>query len=218
MRKTPILILVAAVSSALVGCGGANDQSHPLSSSGNAAAVVKKEAPRKVAPLQHGQAVPDVEFVNQDGRKVKLSDYRGKIVIMTFIYTRCNLPTMCPMITAKFKEAQEVIAQRKLSPVQFVTISFDVNHDKPEALKEFAGRYRAEFSNWDFVSGKAEEIGPLARALSVYYRQDQEGVFDHNIITAIIDGKGIFRDDFFGAEWDVKEFIAVVESLVKENK
>lgn len=170
-----------------------------------------------VRPLAHGEKIPDAVLFNQDGETITLSSYRGSVLVLTFIYTRCNMPSMCPLVTAKFKELQSDLAKRKIDGARFLTVSFDGGYDKPEALKEFARRYKADFATWDFAGGKPEDVGPLAKAFNIYYRQSQEGIFDHNIIVAIVDRKGVFRDDFFGADWDVEEAASVIAALAEER-
>ncbi|MCI0524842.1 MAG: SCO family protein, partial [Acidobacteria bacterium] len=89
-----------------------------------------------------GTATPDFTLVNQDGRKINFNQYRGKALIMTFIYTRCPLPDYCPLMTQNFvtinRELQNNPSLRDKTHLLSVTV--DPDYDKPKVLREYGAR------------------------------------------------------------------------------
>lgn len=168
-------------------------------------------APPAAAPLKPGEPVPDAPLVNQEGRRISLSDFKGRTLVLTFIYTRCNVQTMCPMATRRLQEVQAVARRRNLD-VHFLVVSFDPE-DRPDMLLDYARRHDVDLSNWDFATGSPEVVGPLARTLNTYYRRTAGAVFEHNIVVSLVDARGILRDDFFGADWDPEELVRALSAL-----
>jgi len=165
--------------------------------------------PAGPAPLKPGEPIPDAPLVTQDGRAVHLSDFKGETLVLSFIYTRCNMSTMCPMATRKLREAQASARNNKME-VRFLVVSFDPE-DSPEVLRAYAQRQEVDLSNWDFATGSSEVVGPLARRFSTYYRRTPGGAYEHNINVAIVDSHGKFRDEFFGTDWDVQDFLRAIK-------
>jgi protein SCO1/2 len=165
--------------------------------------------PAGPVPLKPGEPIPDAPLVTQDGRTVHLSDFRGRTLVLAFIYTRCNMTTMCPMATRKLREAQ-ALARKNRMDVHFLVVSFDPE-DTPEVLREYAWRHEVDLSTWDFATGSSEVVGPLARLFNTYYRRTPGGSYEHNINVTIVDPRGKYRDEFFGTEWDTNEFLRAIK-------
>src|SRR5262249_17306716 len=113
---------------------------------------------------EKGDAVPDFRFRNQDGREIHLGQFRGKNLLITFIYTRCPFPNFCPLVTRNFATInRQLSADPKLKgKTHLLCVSFDPEHDTPERLKAYGEEYigsdaKTVFANWDFaVTGKQE--------------------------------------------------------------
>lgn len=173
----------------------------------------EKTASVPVNTLKEGETLPDAKLVNQDGREFRLSDLRGSVVVLSFIYTNCNLASMCPMAASRLAEAQELLSKAGATGVRFVLVSFDPERDTPEKLKEFASRYQVDLSTFWFATGPSEVVGPLARNLNNLYRKSAPGEYDHTIVVALFDADGVLRDDFFGTGWEMGDFVASVKAL-----
>jgi protein SCO1/2 len=97
--------------------------------------------------LKPGEPVPDNAFVDQDGKKRQFANFKGTPVVMTFIYTKCPLPTFCPLMDRHFAALQKPLkADPALAKVHLVTVSFDPATDTPPVLKrtrKTRGRSRA---------------------------------------------------------------------------
>lgn len=111
--------------------------------------------------------IPDTPVVDQYGHKLKFySDLvKGKTVAINFIFTNCL--TVCPMLTAIFRKAQQDLAEHAGRDVYFISISVDPVNDRPENLKEYTAKFEAG-PGWIFVTGKKSEIDRLVKALGAY--------------------------------------------------
>jgi protein SCO1/2 len=119
--------------------------------------------------LQPGDTIPDGDFVDQSGRKVTLSAFRGSTVVLTFIYTRCPLPTFCPMMDRHFVAIQERMRDDPLlKKVHLVTITFDPAYDTPAVLKKHARELNADLNRWTFLTGEPEAIEKFGGRFGVF--------------------------------------------------
>jgi len=89
-------------------------------------------------------ALPDVSLVDQDGKPLRLADYRGKAVALTFVFTRCPLPDFCPLMMKKFAAAHAALAREPdlAERTRLLTVSFDPGHDTPDVLRAYGARSR----------------------------------------------------------------------------
>ncbi|MBI3083849.1 MAG: SCO family protein [Candidatus Omnitrophica bacterium] len=157
----------------------------------------------------------DFRLINQEGRPVRLSDLRGKAVLVSYIFTRCPMPTMCPLVTSKMKQVQAAVNGTLKDRVVLVSISFDPAYDTPEVLKEYGERYGADFSNWQFLTGDAAEIQAAAQDANVIYEDMGEGNFTHNMNTVLVAPDGTVRQRFHGSGWKVHEVMEGIQEVVR---
>lgn len=141
---------------------------------------------------QKGETVPDFALTNQDGRRIHLNDFRGKVVLVSFIYTRCPLPTFCPRLNQNFEQVQKSLSDNPavLEKTVFLSISFDPQHDTPVTLKHYAALYRKPAAgrmapNWQFAVPDAKDLPDLAQFLGLVYEPDQ-GQIVHSLSTTVI--------------------------------
>lgn len=169
-------------------------------------------------PLRPGEPLPDTWLVDPDGRKFRTSELKGNVVVLSFFYTHCELPSGCPMTTAKLVHASEAVQRHEVQGVRFLMVSFDTERDRPERLREYASRYEADSTLFQFAAGGAEAIRSLSLALNTFYRPGSPGVFDHNIVVSVVDREGILRRTFSGTEWTVEELISSIERLAGASR
>ncbi|PIQ84317.1 MAG: hypothetical protein COV75_02690 [Candidatus Omnitrophica bacterium CG11_big_fil_rev_8_21_14_0_20_63_9] len=156
-------------------------------------------------------------LVDQDSQSVHLSDFRGKAVLVSYIFTRCPMPTMCPLVTSKMAQVQAAVNKTLKNQVVLVSISFDPAYDTPEVLKEYGQRYGADFSNWRFLTGDAAEIQAAAQDANVIYEDMGEGNFTHNMNTVLIAPDGTVRQRFHGSGWKVDEVVSGIRAAVTQR-
>jgi protein SCO1/2 len=189
------------------------------------AVVGKGEMPAPLTPDQMitarvfrtGEIFPDESLLNQDGTAVRLSSFRGKVLALTFIYTRCPLPDFCIRMSNQFARIQKSLKGDGSMNGRWhlLSVSFDPKFDRPPVLKRYAAEYGADFSSWDFVTDP-DTAGPvirrLADGLGLEYSED-EGLIDHNLRTVLIDTEGKLVKVITGNEWKPEEVAAEIRRL-----
>ena len=166
--------------------------------------------------LRPGETVPDVVFVDQDGRKRPFASFRGSTVVLTFIYTRCPMPTFCPLMDRHFADIQaELETQPALGGVRLVSVSFDPATDTPEVLKSYATRLGADPKRWSFLTGDRDSIDQFAArfGVSVVRELNDQGDITHTLRTAIVDGDGQLFKVYVGNSWTPDQVIADLKQL-----
>jgi protein SCO1/2 len=159
--------------------------------------------------LHPGEALPDVTLVNQAGETVRLSDYRGRALALTFIFTRCPLPDFCPLMMKNFAAVEaSLVGDTKLrGRTHLLTVSFDTEHDTPEVLRAYGEPWQKTeppFTHWELASGTEEAIQTLGAALGLDYFEEERS-FTHNLRTAVIDPEGKLHRLHLGNEWSPDE-------------
>jgi len=166
----------------------------------------------KATQLLHpGDTVPDGAFVDQNGRKTTLNKFRGSTVVLTFIYTRCPLPTFCPMMDRHFVTIQERLkADASLKHVHLVTVSFDPQRDTPSVLRSHAKELGSDLARWTFLTGDVKAIDDFAGrfGVSVVRNPNDERDITHNLRTAIIGPDGSVKKIYTGNEWTPDEVLS----------
>ncbi len=160
--------------------------------------------------LQPGETVPDGEFVSQSGRKETMQSFRGSTVVLTFIYTRCPLPTFCPMMDRHFVTLQEHMkTDPALKKVHLVTVSFDPVRDTPAVLRAHAKELMADLSTWTFLTGKPQAIDDFASKFGVFVvrNPNDERDITHNLRTAVIGPDGVIKKIYTGNEWTPEDIL-----------
>jgi len=102
---------------------------------------------------QVGNVVPDFALTDQDGKRINLKDYRGKALAITFIYSRCPLPTYCILMSKNFSDAANQLKQNPemKDKIRLLSVSFDPNTDTPEKLKQYGQSYQGKDAKPDFT-------------------------------------------------------------------
>lgn len=143
--------------------------------------------PRRVLAI--GEPVPDFKLTNQKRRQVSLSDLRGKVVAINFVYTSCALPNFCLRTANNFGVLQQRFKARLGRDLLLLTVTFDPVHDTPEVLAEYAKRWQADPATWHFLTGPVRDVQSFCHLFGVDFFPD-EGLMNHSLHTAIIDRQG----------------------------
>jgi len=172
-------------------------------------AVVLPETPL-AAGIAVGAVVPDCALVDQSGRQFRLSDFKGRTLAFTFIFTRCPLPDFCPRMNEQFSAAQRELAGGPSANWHLLSISIDPSYDTPERLAAYAPRFQADAARWTFATGEADEIGKLAGAFGL--QTMREGAeLNHTLRTVVLDPACRVQTIFPGNEWKPDEFIDAIK-------
>jgi protein SCO1/2 len=136
-------------------------------------------------------SISDFAFVNQFSDTISQSDYEGNIYLANFVFTTC--PTICPVMTYNMRRVQQKLAQYP----NFKILSHTVfpKYDTPEVLLEYANMMEADLSNWNFVTGKREDIYSIANSYFVNVMEDStaQGGFLHSEYFVLVDKEGRIR-------------------------
>ncbi len=167
-----------------------------------------------------GDVVPDFKLRNQDGRAIHLGQFKGKAVLITFIYTRCPLPDFCPRVTRNFAVIDKELAATPAlyGKTHLICISFDPEHDTPERLRAYGATYIGSdasraFAHWDFaVAGKAELL-EMAKFFDVGITYGADETITHTLSTTLIGPDGKVVRFYPGNEWTAEQILADVKQL-----
>lgn len=171
-------------------------------------------APAAASPL--GKEVPDFHLINQDGKTIHLHQYRGKALLLTFIYTRCPLPDYCPRTTRNFAQIlQQVRADPKLaSGTHLLSISIDPDYDQPAVLHDYGLRLAGTahpFSDWEFAAGTPEQVKQTAEFFGLKY-WTEKGQIVHTLVVALVGPDGNVAHLYPGNDWPLAQVVADLKS------
>jgi protein SCO1/2 len=159
-----------------------------------------------------GVRVPDFTLMDQTGKAVRLSQFRGKPVAVTFAYTRCPDATACPMTMAKFAKLNAAIAGKDVGRLLVVTV--DPETDTPAVLADFATRIGADPARWKFLTGDPRLLARVAETFGVLYYPER-GQILHQQAVAVVDPQGRLASITYGSDWQPEQ---IVQELEKARK
>ena len=155
-----------------------------------------REAALRTSQAAIGRKVGDHILLNREGKPVSLASYRGKPLLVSFIYTGCF--QVCPTTTRSLQETVDGL-QKSVGTGQFnvVSIGFNQPADSPQALKAFATQYGIRQPNWEFLSPPAAIVADLSRDFGFVYQSSPAG-FDHVLQVSILDAEGRIVRQVYG--------------------
>jgi protein SCO1/2 len=143
------------------------------------------------------EPVPDFALTDQDGRRVRLKEQTGKVVLVNFLTTECT--TICVQVTRELRGLQQALGDRMGREVVFFSVGLDPKYDTAAALRRFARRHDVDFSGWVFLSGTAEELEAARQAFGALAwkvaRGSSHNAYDleHTTVTYLVDQRGLVR-------------------------
>lgn len=172
---------------------------------------------------KEGDEVPDFTLVNQDGKDIRLSNFRGKALLLTFIYTRCPIPEYCDLMSNNFAKVDHQLKQQVdvYSKTHLLSITIDPEYDTPKVLRSYGAahteRYEAEtFEHWDFATGTKDQIKGIAQFFGLRYFQASDQIV-HSLRTAIISPDlkvvKIYRDN----EWKPEDVVTELQKASQRH-
>jgi len=153
-----------------------------------------------------GEAVPDFVLYDQNARVVGSSRFRGKQVMVNFIYSRCPVANMCPLSTTKMVETQKLAREAGIPNAEFVSITLDPKYDTPGVLHDYAADRHIDTSNFSFLTGPDAAIQDLLAQFGVI-AEFKDGILNHTLATVLVDEKGVIRWRADGSAWEPREFV-----------
>jgi protein SCO1 len=156
-----------------------------------------------------GGEVPDFTLTNQDGAAISLSSLRGKVVAVTFIYTRCPLPDYCPRMITNLQAIERRFPERVGKDLALAAVTFDPQYDTPQRMKDYAQFFKADKPGWQFLTGSLEDVTRVAANFGVEF-WPEEGLITHTLQTAIVDKEGRLVASVEGKDYSPKQLTDLI--------
>src|SRR5450755_10205 len=164
-----------------------------------------------------GDDVPDFTLVNQSGKTIHLDQFRGKPLLLTFIYTRCPVPDFCLLMSSNFSAVLKELQKNPTACAksQLLSISIDPNYDTPSVLRSYGNKYAGDvdpdFRHWQFACGSPEQVRKAADFFGLSYNEKQ-GQIVHTLQTVVIGADGKIAKVYTGNQWKPAEVAAEYEA------
>jgi protein SCO1/2 len=163
------------------------------------------------------QKAPDFALTNQDGKEVRLRDFKGRALLVSFIFTTCN--GSCPATTHRMEKVQSALRSRgllKKGGVHLLSITLDPARDTPAVLKRYLRLYDADPASWSFLTGPKKKVARVIKAWGMWVRPAKGGQFDHPSRIFLVDPRGRVREIYNLAFMKPAWVLEDVELLLKE--
>lgn len=152
-------------------------------------------------------------FLDQAGKKVRLADYRGKLVLMDFIYSDCK-HGICQYLNKKMNFVAGKHKSRLGKDLVLVSLSFD-DKDTPGTLSAFAANWESDPAKWAYLSGPAGDIIETCKEYGVAVRwNEKEGFFEHTVRTVLIGRDGKALKTYRGRDYKMQEVVDDIANLL----
>ena len=168
-------------------------------------------------PGRHRPRARRPSWLTPDGTPFDLAKMRGKVVLVSFVYTTCN--GSCPLTTQALVVVQKKLQEAKLwgKSVEFVSITLDPKRDTPRVLRDYAAGFKTDPAAWHFLTGSPEKVNEVITTWDMWVKGDSNGVLDHPSRVFLIDPRGrqreIYNLEFLTPEAVVED----VRSLISEK-
>jgi protein SCO1/2 len=175
-----------------------------------------------IVEAKEGDDVPDYGLVNQDGKDIRIHNYRGKALLLTFIYTRCPLPEYCTLMSNNFAAIDRELQQQPetYEKTHLLSITIDPDYDTPKVLRSYGAahteRYSDEtFSHWEFATGTKDQVKGIAQYFGLRYFEENDQI-THSLRTVIIAPDGKVFKVYRGNDWKPAEVIQELQALLSK--
>jgi protein SCO1/2 len=173
--------------------------------------LVDKGASAMLAP---GEPIPDFTLTAQDGHPVSFSQFRGSVVALNFVYTRCPLPDYCFRLSNNFSRLQKRFGPGR--GLVLLTVTFDPANDRPDVLARYGHVWKSIPGFWYFLTGSSADIQRVCGLFGVAAWPD-EGLLTHSLHTAIADRGGRLVANLEGNQYTAQQLGDLVETVLKQR-
>ncbi|MEP6923603.1 MAG: SCO family protein [Pyrinomonadaceae bacterium] len=167
-----------------------------------------------------GVEVPDFKLTNQNGKRFGLHDYRGKTLVITFIFTRCPDANMCPLMSINFSDLEKQLQQSPelAAKTRLLSITFDPEYDTPEVLRKYAAAYQGKdvkpnFDIWNLATGTVQEVKDVEGFLGANSFKADDNRIVHNLRTVIVAPNGRIAKVYSGNGWKPADILRDLQTL-----
>ena len=180
--------------------------------------------PVSYRPLNPGDAVPDFKLLNEDDKLIHLSQFRGRILLMTFIYTRCPLADYCPRMSRNFASLDKMLAADPAlyAKTHLLSVSFDPKYDTPAVLRSYGGAYtgnytKEKFQHWDFAAPPQAELDKVLNFFLIGVTPEKDRTITHSLSTIVITPDGKIYTWYPTNDWTPEQLLADVKQLASSK-
>jgi protein SCO1/2 len=189
--------------------------------------VIREEADAKMNSAMSreprpGDEIPDFALVNQNGNRITVRQYRGRALVVTFIYTRCPLPDYCPLMTARFGDLEKALASEPAlyAKTHLLSITVDPEYDTPRVLRQYGAKEMTggqdnvppPFAHWELATGSKEQVKAVATYFGMQYWPEGDQII-HSLRTAVIGPDGKLVKLYPGNEWKPEDILAELHNI-----
>jgi protein SCO1 len=189
--------------------------------------VTRQEAGGPAAAMppeaKEGDEVPDYTLVNQDAKPIRIRNYRGRTLLLTFIYTRCPIPDYCTLMSNNFAQIERQLGQdpELYAKTHLLSISIDPAYDEPKVLRSYGAahteRYEKEtFAHWEFATGTNDQVKEIAQYFGLRYFPEKDQII-HGLRTVIVNPDGKVAKIYTGNEWKTDELVEVIKEVSRKG-
>ena len=163
--------------------------------------------------LAVGQPVPDFTLTDQAGSQVRLSQLQGKVVALTFGYSRCPNPNYCYRLSNNLAQVRKQLHERAGKDLVLLTIAIDPEHDHGEVLTQYAAAFHADPQTWHFLTGPEPKIHRIAALFGMNFWAS-DGLLTHSLHTVVLDREGRLAANLEGNQFTPKQLADLVRSVI----
>ena len=191
----------------------ANFEPEPVAAGALSALNSAVNSPSPQPPVAIGQAVPDFTLTDQDGRTISLSQFHGKVVTLTFGYSRCPNPNYCLRLSRNLEQVEKRFHDRAGRDLVMLTIAIDPEYDQGPTLARYAKSFGANAESWHFLTGSVAQVHQVAGMFGMNF-WNTEGLLTHSMHTVIIDKQGRLAANVDGNEFSAQQLGDLVKVVM----
>jgi len=188
-------------------------ESEPLEADGLTALHKALNPAFAVNEVMVGQAVPDFVLTDQVGSAIRLSQLQGKVVVLTFGYSRCPNPNYCYRLSNNLALVEKQLRGPPGRDLVLLTIAIDPEHDRGDVLAEYAAAFHADPRVWHFLTGPVPEIHRVAAMFGMNF-WNNEGLITHTLHTVVLDRDGQLAANLEGNQFTPRQLADLVQSVI----
>jgi protein SCO1/2 len=175
--------------------------------------------PEAEAGPKPGDEIRDFSLTNQDANRIHLNQYRGRALVLTFVYTRCPLPDFCPLMSSNFAEVDKELQKSPglYAKTHLLSVTIDPEFDTPQVMQNYGENYTKDtgasgFDHWEFATGSKDEIKSIAEYFGLRYWNDGSQIV-HSLRTAVISPDGKLVKLYIGNDWKPEDIVSDIKGL-----
>lgn len=195
------LVLLGVVLLAVAGCGEDDGTTDAISIESTETVETPAESPSEKLIGRSVEDLPDTDLVDKSGESFSFRDVSGTPFLISFIFTRCPDPSMCPLVTQKMQRLGRSEPAREMG-LELVAVTIEPGYDTPSVLRSYAEERKLDPDRWHLVTGPTETVDAVTERLNVSVLREEGSVKTHNMRTYFVDGEGVLRHVWTGSDWE----------------